>query len=201
MTGQPRFPGLILAGGRSLRLGGGDKGLLPLSDRPLLAHVIDRLASQAAPLALSANGDPVRFAGFGLAVLPDAEAAGAGPLAGVLAGLRWAARLGAPALVTAAADTPFLPADLVRRLADAAGTRVFAIAATPGSSGPDLHPTFGLWPVALADHLASALARGERRVGAWALAAGAERAAFPDAAAFFNVNTPEDLAQARAMRP
>ena len=199
MAVQPAIPGLILAGGGARRMGGGDKALLPLAGRPLLAHVLDRLAPQLGPLALSANGDRKRFAAFGLPVLADEERAGAGPLAGLLAGLDWAATLGAAELVTAAVDTPFLPRDLVARLRAAAGPAGIAIAAAPGGAGPERHPTAGLWPVALRATLRADLAAGERRLGAWAAARGCALASFPDPDAFFNVNTPADLARAEAM--
>ena len=114
-------PGIILAGGRATRMGGGDKGRLKLGDRSLLDRVRDRLASQVGPVALNANGDPARFADLGLPVIADSVADCPGPLAGVLAGLDWAASLGADAVVTVAADTPFFPADLVARLKAAAG--------------------------------------------------------------------------------
>ena len=199
MAVQPAIPGLILAGGGARRMGGGDKALLPLAGRPLLAHVLDRLTPQLGPLALSANGDRNRFAAFGLPVLADDEPAGAGPLAGLLAGLDWAATLGAAELVTAAVDTPFLPRDLVARLRAAAGPAGIAIAAAPGGAGPERHPTAGLWPVALRATLRADLAAGERRLGAWAAALGCALASFPDPDAFFNVNTPADLARAEAM--
>jgi molybdopterin-guanine dinucleotide biosynthesis protein A len=198
MTLQPAIPGLILAGGRGRRMGGADKAMVPLAGRPLIAHVVERLAPQAGPLALSANGDPGRFAGLGLPVLADGEP-GAGPLAGLLAGLEWAAGLGAEALVTAAVDTPFLPRDLVARLRAAAGPAGIAVAGTPGGGGPERHPTAGLWPVGLRERLRADLAAGERRLGAWAEAQGCVVARFPDPDAFFNVNTPGDLARAEAM--
>jgi molybdenum cofactor guanylyltransferase len=133
--------GVILAGGRATRMGGGDKGLLPLGGRPLLAHVVARLGPQVDRLALNANGDPARFAGFGLPVVADSVPGHAGPLAGVL---DWAAAKGAEAIATAAADTPFFPADLVAglRAAAAAAAVPLAVAATPPD---DWHPTFGLW--------------------------------------------------------
>ena len=111
--------GVILAGGRSRRMGGGDKCLAPLDGRPLLAHAIDRLAPQVGPLVLNANGDPARFAAFGLPVIADGFPGFAGPLAGVLAGLDWAAGSGLAAVVTVPADTPFFPEDMVARLAAA----------------------------------------------------------------------------------
>lgn len=183
--------GVILAGGRARRIGGGDKGLLVVGGQPIVARVVERLQPQVAALALNANGDPARFAAFGLPVLPDDVADFPGPLAGILAGMEWGARIGAEAVVTAACDTPFPPCDLVARLREAAaraGAPV-AVAAAPDGS----HPTFGLWSVHLRDDLRAALRQGVRRVSRWAADNGAAVAAFPDSAAFLNVNTPEDL--------
>jgi molybdopterin-guanine dinucleotide biosynthesis protein A len=179
-------------------MGGGDKGLLPLGDMTLLDHVVHRLGCQVSQLALNANGDPARFARFGLPVLGDSVAGLPGPLAGVLAGLDWAAEEGHVAIVTAAADTPFLPEDLVVRLCNAAETAGAPIALAATSSGR--HPTFGLWPVALREDLRRALGTGTRKVMDWADRHGAATAMFPDTPVdpFFNVNTPEDLAQAQA---
>ena len=115
------IPGIILAGGRATRMGGGDKGLKLVGGRRLIDHVIARLAPQCGPLALNANGDPARFIDLGLPVLPDSLPDHPGPLAGVLAGLDWACEQGGEAIVTAAADTPFFPTDLVARLRAAAG--------------------------------------------------------------------------------
>ena len=189
-------PAVVLAGGAARRMGGGDKGLLPLGRSTVLGHVVERLRPQVGPLALNANGDPARFDALGLPVLPDPVEGRPGPLAGVLAAMDWAAGLGAERVATAAADTPFPPDDLIVRLA-AAGEGV-VLAATPGAAGPLRHPTFGLWPVALRDDLRAALGRGVRKVVAWADPHGAAQALFPDEAAFFNVNTPEDLERARA---
>lgn len=191
--------GVILAGGRARRMGGGDKGLLAVGDETLIGHVRARLAPQVGALALSANGDPARFAAFGLPVLPDASDERPGPLAGVLAGLDWAAGLGARAVVTAAADTPFLPRDLAVRLAAAAGASGLALAGTVEDGRTVRHPTFGLWPVALREDLRAALADGVRKIVAWTDAHCAGTAVFDDAGAFFNVNTPDDLAAARAI--
>lgn len=187
------LPGVILAGGRATRMGGGDKGLLSLGDGPMLAHVITRLAPQVGPLALNANGDPARFAAFGLPVLADEVAGFPGPLAGILAAMDWAAAQGAEQVLTAAADTPFLPLDLAVRLR--AAKAPVALAKT--ASG--LHPTFGLWPVALRASLADAIASGTRKVAAWALGEGAVAVRFDDTPLdpFFNINTPQDLAKAR----
>ncbi|GAB4293971.1 MAG: molybdenum cofactor guanylyltransferase MobA [Roseovarius sp.] len=206
--------GVILAGGRATRMGGGDKGLLVLDENSgttILDHVIDRLAGQVTALALSANGDPARFARFGLPVLADPLPGHVGPLAGVLAGLDWAAGRGARAIVTVAADTPFFPRDLVARLCAAAAGQAhpLVLAATARARGEHTrsmsgaglvrHPTFGLWPVALRDDLRAALAGGLRKVVLWTEPHGGREALF-DAAQdpFFNVNTPEDLRAARA---
>ncbi|MEM6596161.1 MAG: molybdenum cofactor guanylyltransferase MobA, partial [Pseudomonadota bacterium] len=149
--------GVILAGGQSRRMGGGDKGLLDLGGRKLITHVIDRLEPQVAEIALNANGDAARF-DLGLPVIPDSIDGFAGPLAGVLAGLDWAAAQGHTHIVTAAADTPFFPCDLVPRLMLAAENGPIALAATPDPQrGLARHPTFGLWPVSLRDDLRAAL--------------------------------------------
>ncbi|MEX1234154.1 MAG: molybdenum cofactor guanylyltransferase MobA [Roseovarius sp.] len=189
---------IILAGGRATRMGGGDKGLLPLGRGALLDHVIDRITPQVAATALNANGDPARLARFGLPVLADPVEGFAGPLAGVLAGMDWAAQQGAETVVSVAADTPFFPCDLVPQLLLAAeGMAVpLALAATPDGR----HPTFGLWPVALRAELRAALEGGLRKVVQWTDAHGAATAMFPAAGdPFFNVNTPDDLARAQAM--
>jgi molybdopterin-guanine dinucleotide biosynthesis protein A len=189
--------GVILAGGQATRMGGGDKGLLRVGGQTLLERVVDRLGPQVAALALNANGDPARFAGSGLPVLADSVGGFAGPLAGVLAGLDWAADRGADTIVTAAADTPFFPCDLVPRLLLAAEGMDAPLALAATASGA--HPTFGLWPVALRGDLRAALNGGLRKVVAWTDRHGAATALFPDEDAFFNVNTPEDLARAEAM--
>lgn len=183
--------GVILAGGQARRMGGGDKPLLPLGGAPMLARVIAQLSPQAGPIALSANGDPARFAAFDLPVLADSMPDYPGPLAGILAAMDWARAQGDEAVVTVAGDTPFFPPDLVARLV-AAGP--FALAATV--DGPQ--PTFGLWPVALAGELRAALRAGQRQVRRFAETQGAVFVSFEAPAAFFNVNTPDDLAAARA---
>lgn len=196
--------GVILAGGQATRMGGGDKGLLRLGKGTLLSSVIDRLSPQVAGLALNANGDPSRFDALGLPVLADSIEGFAGPLAGVLAGLDWAASQGAETIVTAAADTPFFPADLVPRLLLASeGQSVpLVLAATPDSKrGQVRHPTFGLWPVSLREDLRAALDGGLRKVVMWTDQHGGREALFPSDGfdPFFNVNTPDDLAQAEAL--
>lgn len=186
------LPAVILAGGLSRRMGGGDKSLLMLGGRPILSYVIDRIGAQAAPVYLNANGDPERFGAFGLEVLPDPLPGHPGPLAGVLAGLDRAARDGADWVVSVAADTPFFPPDLVERLSDAIerDREPIALAAT-GTR----HPTFGLWPVSFREDLRDALETGTRRVTDWADRHGAATAQFAEDGfdPFFNINTADDM--------
>lgn len=192
--------GVILAGGLARRMGGGDKGLLVLSGRSLLDRVIDRLGPQCGRMAINANGDPARFAEYGLPVIADTLPEFPGPLAGVLAGMEWGARNGQTHIVTAAADTPFFPDDLTERLtraADKANTPI-ALAATSEDGRLVRHPTFGLWPVNLRADLEAALAGGLRKVVLWTDKHGAASALFPDDS-FFNVNTPEDMSRAEVM--
>jgi molybdopterin-guanine dinucleotide biosynthesis protein A len=194
---MPLIPAMILAGGLSRRMGGGDKCLLPLAGRPILAHMIERVRPQVTALALNANGDAARFAGFDIADVADDAADFAGPLAGILAALDWARRThpSASAVLTVPADTPFLPRDLAARLA-AAGAPAVA-----RSSG-QIHPVVGLWPLALEAGLRKALHdEGLRKVEDWTarfLPAVVDFAAAP-VDPFFNVNTPEDLARAEAL--
>jgi len=184
-----RIGGVILAGGQGRRMGGARKGLLTLSGRPLIAHAAARLGPQVTALALSANGPAAAYAEFGLPVLPDETADFPGPLAGVLSGLRWAEAQGLEAIVTVPCDAPFLPRDLAARLA-AAGP--FAMAALKGRA----EPAFALWPVTRRAEVEAALAAGRRKVTE--AAGGAALVDFPDAGAFFNINTPEALAEAEA---
>ncbi len=195
MTAQGLPAGVILAGGRATRMGGGDKGLRVVAGTPLLDRVIARLAPQCAALALNANGDPARFAAYGLPVLADSLPDHPGPLAGVLAGMDWAAAQGHAAIVTAAADTPFFPADLVARLRAAAGPTGLALAASRDADGTHRQPTFGLWPVALREDLRAALRGGLRKIVLWTDAHDAGLAVFEAGGfdPFFNVNRPEDL--------
>lgn len=189
--------GVILAGGLATRMGGGDKCLLPLDGVPMLEGIVARLAPQVGAVALNANGNAGRFERFGLPVVADSVAGFAGPLAGVLAGLDWAASQGHESIVTVAGDTPFFPEDLVRRLLGAAEgmAHPLALACTPDGR----QPTFGLWPVALRDDLRAALEGGLRKVVLWTDQHGGRIAEFPDAQAFFNINTPEDKEAAEAM--
>lgn len=199
MPAMGDIAGIILAGGRARRMGGGDKVLRPLGRSTILDHVVALARPQVAALALSANGDPRRFERFGLPVLPDGVPDFPGPLAGLLAGLEWAAALsGATHLASFAGDSPIFPADLVCRLVANAGS-----GAACAASGGRLHPVFGLWPVAARDELRRALVvDGLRRVEDWARRVGAVVVDFPAPAGrdpFFNVNRPEDLAAAETM--
>ncbi len=193
--------GIVLAGGLSRRMGGGDKCLRLLAGRPILAHIIARARPQVTALAINANGDPGRFAGFGLPVVADSVADFAGPLAGVLAGLDWAAAAlpAASHVVSFAGDAPFLPLDLVARLdaAVAAGSEL-ACAASAGRA----HPVFGLWPVALREALRRALVEDRiRKVDRWTARFRLATVEFPTGRIdpFFNANEPEDLAEAERL--
>ena len=198
----PPTLGVILAGGLARRMGGGDKPLKTLVGVSLLDRVIARLAPQCAGLVLNANGDPARFAATGLAVVPDGVPGHPGPLAGVLAGLDWA-RAHAPDIAwvaTAAADSPFLPKNLVARLHAARAAAGAPLA--HAESGGRGHPVAALWPVALADDLRRALVEeGEHRVGRFAARHGAARTAWPAEPVdpFLNANAPEDLAEAERL--
>lgn len=182
-----RIFGVILAGGEGRRMGA-DKALMTLGGVPMIARVRARLEPQVEALAISANGDPARFRGT---VLPDDDPQG--PLSGVLAGLRWAARLGADAIVTVPVDVPFLPGDLVPMLC------LHWPGATLAQAGGRLHPTCALWPVTAIAALEAWLDAGQRRVGDFAASIGADPVDFPDAREFMNLNTPEDLAAAKAL--
>lgn len=188
--------GVILAGGLSRRMGGGDKPMRSIAGRPILAHVIDRMSPQCDGLILNANGDPARFAAFGLPVVADDVPDFAGPLAGILAALDWAA-LHCPDVawvVSAAADCPFLPRDLVARFQAArrAQDAVLAVA----RSDDQTHPVIGLWSVALRHDLRHALVVEDcRKIDRWTARysiATVEWATVP-LDPFFNANTPDDL--------
>ncbi|NKB48410.1 MAG: molybdenum cofactor guanylyltransferase MobA [Alphaproteobacteria bacterium] len=182
-------------------MGGGDKCLRSLGGRPILAHIIDRAAPQVSRLMINANGDPARFAPFDIPVAADTVEGFAGPLAGVLTGMEWAA-IHAPEcawIATFATDAPFFPDDLVERL-------TVTLLADNGDmacakSGDRRHPVFGLWPVALAAELRAALVEGGiRKVDDWTGGYNLSVGAFAVDAIdpFFNVNRPEDLAAAES---
>jgi molybdopterin-guanine dinucleotide biosynthesis protein A len=193
------IPGVVLAGGLARRMGGGDKPLRKIGGRTILARVIARLKPQCECLLLSANGDPLRFASFGLPVIADAVKHHPGPLAGILAGLDWAAahRPGAQWILSAPGDCPFLPRDLVVRLREAVSAQNadLAMAASQGRS----HPVVGLWKAGLRDALREALVdEGLRKVEAWTQRYRVATAAWPAESLdpFFNANTLEDIAEA-----
>lgn len=181
-------------------MGGTDKAFLPLAGRPLIAHVIDRLGCAQ---AISANGDPARFAAFGLPVLADDMPDRPGPLAGVLAGLDWAATQGASGIATAATDTPFFPRDCAERLAAGAATAGASIAMARGMTpqGSRRHPTFAWWSADLRESLRQFLTDGGRKVGAFAEQAGVVDIDFPGDEPFLNINTPDDLIRAAELAP
>jgi molybdopterin-guanine dinucleotide biosynthesis protein A len=191
--------GLVLAGGLSRRMGR-DKSLMPLAGRPLLAHAVERFRPQVSRLAINANGDPTRFAAFDLPVIPDSLPGQMGPLAGILAGLKWAAAAGFEWLATSTVDSPFVPLDLVARLSAASGGTMIAVARSEGR----VHPVFGLFPVALAADLAGFLERDvTRSVNRWLAGQASVSVDFAPAAPggpdpFLNINTPGDLAIAES---
>lgn len=198
----PSTLGLLLAGGLARRMGGGDKPLRTIAGRTILAHVIERLHPQCDGLLLNANGDPSRFADYGLPVVADSVPDFAGPLAGILAGLDWLAanRPGAQWLVSVAADTPFIPRDLVARLHAAREEANVPLACA--ASGGWTHPVIGLWPVGLREELRHALTvEDERKIDRWTARHGVvsvEWAAGP-VDPFFNANRPDDLAEAERL--
>lgn len=191
--------GVLLAGGLSRRMGGQEKSLLAIAGRPLLAHAMDRLAPQTEGLLLNANGDPARFAEFDLPVAADVVEGHAGPLAGVLTGMEWAAEQLADCrwIVTAPTDAPFLPRDLVSRMLSAVAEEGADMVCA--SSGGRAHPVCGLWPVALAGDLRRAMVEEHiRKVDIWT---GRYRLAVVEwpvdpVDPFFNANRPDDLAEA-----
>ena len=186
-------------------MGGGDKCLRPLAGRPILAHIIERLRPQVSGMIINANEDVSRFAGFGLPVVSDSIAGYAGPLAGVQAGLTWIKqnRPDCAYGVTVATDTPFFPADLVQRFL-AKPTDHLTLKVARSAAG--VHPVIGLWPVALADDIEESLKRGMHKVGGFTAQHHAVEVSFPpveigarEIDPFFNINRPEDLAEAEAL--
>jgi molybdenum cofactor guanylyltransferase len=191
--------GLVLAGGLARRMGGGDKAMIRIGGATILERVLDRLRPACAEMLLNANGDPARFARFKLPVIADSVPDFAGPLAGILAGLDWAATH-APDIsymASAPGDCPFLPRDLVERLHRVRSESNLPLACA--RSGEWRHPVVGLWPIALREDLRSALlAEGLRKIEIWTARHGIAIADWPSHPVdpFFNVNTPEDAAAA-----
>jgi molybdopterin-guanine dinucleotide biosynthesis protein A len=199
---HPLTLGLVLAGGLARRMGGGDKALIEIGGVAILDRVLERLRPACTGIILNANGDPARFARYGLPVIPDSVPDFAGPLAGILAGLDWAAAH-APDIawiVSTPGDCPFLPRDLVPRLRAArekAGTPLVC-----ARSGDWRHPVVGLWSVALREDLRHALIEeGLRKIEVWTARHGVAIAEWPAKPLdpFFNVNTPEDAAEAERL--
>ncbi|MGJ5034928.1 molybdenum cofactor guanylyltransferase MobA [Bradyrhizobium sp. SZCCHNRI2049] len=196
------IPGVLLAGGRAQRMGGGDKPLRMVDGRTILERAIARLAPQCSRLILNANGDPARFAGNGLPVVPDGVAGFPGPLAGILAGLEWVATHMPEArwMLSAAGDCPFLPRDLVARLATAQAAEQAKLALA--ASGGQIHPVIGLWPVGLCEDLRHALvAEDIRKVTRFTARYKVAIVSWPTVPLdpFFNANTAVDLAEAERL--
>ncbi|MBZ9811608.1 molybdenum cofactor guanylyltransferase MobA [Mesorhizobium sp. BR1-1-9] len=201
-TERPMTLGVVLAGGLGRRMGGGDKPTRVIGGRTMLEHVIERLGPQCDGLVLNANGDPVRFARFGLPVVADTIEGYPGPLAGMLAALDWTAdnRPDVEWVVSAAGDCPFLPRDLVARLQRARMTEGADLAVA--SSGGQAHPVIGLWKVALRDELRHALTNeGLRKIDRWTTRYGLATVSWPAEPVdpFFNANTVDDLAEAERL--
>ncbi|MCZ8184647.1 MAG: molybdenum cofactor guanylyltransferase MobA [Beijerinckiaceae bacterium] len=193
---------VILAGGKATRMGGGDKPLKRLGDRAILDRVIERLAAPAGRLALNANEDPSRFAGYSLPIVADALPDYPGPLAGILAGLDWAVgQTGITDIVSVPGDCPFLPKDLASRLL--AGRAAEGTAFACAASGGWTHPVIGIWRVSCREELRNALVAGERKIDRFTGRYGCAAVEWPieDYDPFFNVNTPDELLQAEALLP
>ena len=187
-THRERVTGVILAGGRATRMGGTDKGLVPINGRPMIAWVIDALRPQVSEVLINANRNHDRYAGFGSRVIDDGDTEFRGPLAGMASGMR-AART--PWLAVVPCDSPLIHADLVARLHEAAvssGARV-AVA----HDGERLQPVFALLARDLLPDLAGYLDDGERKIDRWYARHGFAQVDFSDvAASFANINAPED---------
>jgi molybdopterin-guanine dinucleotide biosynthesis protein A len=201
-TEIPPTPGVLLAGGLARRMGGGDKPMRKIAGRTILDRVIARLEPQCEELILNANGDPARFATFGLPVISDTVENFPGPLAGILAALDWVAinRPDVEFMLSAAADCPFLPRDLVARLhhARAEQNAQLAVAASGGQS----HPVIGLWSVALREDLRRALVVEDvRKIDRWTARYRLATDTWPAQPLdpFFNANTMDDIAEAERL--
>ena len=205
MSSKESVIGLLLAGGKSSRMGGGDKSLRLLGGRPIIAHVIELLRPQVSPVVINANGDKSRFAAYEVPVVADCIAGFAGPLAGIHAGLKWikANRSDISHAVTVATDTPFFPLDLVRRFLEEQrlGSELLVARSDEG-----VHPVIGLWPVSLTGAIEDFLNDGQHKVGRFVEQQAAIEVWFPKVEVggtptdpFFNINEPSELAKADAL--
>jgi molybdopterin-guanine dinucleotide biosynthesis protein A len=198
----PSTPGVLLAGGLARRMGGGDKPMRTIGGRTILERVIARLKPQCDGIILNANGDPGRFAPFGLTVVADNVPDFPGPLAGILAALDWAAanRPEAEWVLSAAADCPFLPHDLVMRLHQGRAEEKAQLAVAV--SGEQSHPVIGLWHVGLRGELRHALVKEDiRKIDRWTARYRLAAVSWPTEPLdpFFNANTVEDIAEAERL--
>jgi molybdopterin-guanine dinucleotide biosynthesis protein A len=198
MSGNSAVTTVILAGGQGSRMGG-DKGLKPLHGRPLVAWVLGALRPQGTQIVLSANDNVPAYASLGCPVIKDTVPGYAGPLAGVLAAMQYASARGAGSewVASVPCDTPHLPGNLIARLLAAAAEADAAVAVAAGSR----HPTVAIYRTRVRPRLEHYLAQGGRRVGEWLRLLDAHEAVFEDAAAFININSPEELAAANRARP
>ena len=199
------IPGIILAGGLSRRMGGGDKGLLMLGKTTIIERVIVKILPQVGSLAININGDSSRFPDYKLPIIPDSIKGYLGPLSGILAGMEWAFKNGNRYIATVAADTPFLPDDLIKRLHAMVKSKNLNIGIAASRflrrDNVFIHPTFGIWEVALKDDLRDALANDTRKIMFWAKKFKLDYYYFDTSDKlsdpFFNINTPDDLEEAK----
>ena len=199
------IPGIILAGGLSRRMGGGDKGLLKLGKKTIIKRVIDKISPQVSSLAININGDNSRFPNYNLPIVSDSMEGFLGPLSGILAGMDWAFKKNHKYIATVAADSPFLPDDFIHRLYSLVKNQKLniGIAASRVITTNDLfrHPTFGVWEVDLKDDLRNELAGDTRKIIKWAKRFKLQYCHFDIENElndpFFNINTPGDLEKAK----
>ena len=199
------IPGIILAGGLSRRMGGGDKGLLELGEKSIIERVIDKISPQVSSLAININGDSSRFPDYELPIIPDSLQGYLGPLSGILAGMEWAFKNNYKYIATVAADTPFLPDNFIHSVYSLVKSKNLniGIAASRIFNTNDvfIHPTFGIWDVDLKDDLKNELVRDTRKIMSWAKRFKLDYYHFNInnklSDPFFNINTPDDLEKAK----
>ena len=196
--------GVILAGGLSRRMGGGDKSLKKIGNQTLLEMVIERIKPQVDAVVLNSNNNPNQYNDFDIPIIPDVISGHLGPLAGVLSGMRWAQKNGYGHIVTIAADTPFFPKTLVSELLlvhHRTNADIVLAATRKLEGGTHTHPTFGLWSSKLADNLSRSLQDGVRKIVFWTNQQKSSQAVFSGFKRdpFFNINTPDDLELAKQL--